>query len=904
MGADEKNQALPSEQAGTAPGAREKVQQGWLRKITGFFGLGGELEVDPEDRTHGFGSYVPTPVAKMRSIFGDQPLLASTLPYEMYNDVDRFFINDDSIGFVLEGRPLTGANETIARALSGLYVNCPTHAGVQFILYASPNNESDFTAYGSLRIKDDDHAEYEATEGRPKRNGNVFRTMARQRIDYLRRGQYESLFSDTAVLVRNFRLIVSVTIPGSGTRGEVETLTALRDTVRQSLESAMIRTSEWGPEHLIHYLHEVLNPHLAASTFRPNYDNGKLIKHQVIDPDTVTRPHPKGFHVGNADKTTEVRFLSVTNYPKHMALWDMGSLIGDALQNALRYPCPFLMALNVYVPDYDSTKQKATVKSARATQNSESVMAKFMPDLKEKKADWDVVMNALNDGQRIAYLSHQLALFTSPKNADIHEQQARNIFRTKSFYLANDMYMQPQAMFSMLPMSLSKEMYSDMKRAGRVTTKTGDNAAHMAPIIGEWAGTSTPTFLLVSRRGQLMYLDLFDNQQGNYNCAVAGASGTGKSVFLNDLTMAYLASGAIVRTIDIGHSYEKTAKLLNAQYVEFAPNIDICINPFPLVKDFDEEIELLKPLLLQMAHPREQSTDFENTIMQQALRTAWTRFSRDTTVTKVADVLVDMAKTENGFDQRIHDLGRLLFPYTKDGVYGKYFEGEPNVNFNKNYVVLELEDLKKKQDLLTVVMLMMIFFIQQDLFMSSREQRKVIMIDEAHELLGGGNGTAADFLDKAYRRARKHGASIICASQSVSDYYRDGRSPILDNADWLFLLRQKPEALEVLNKSGRLVMDDSLKRMLHTVKTEQGRYSEVFIHSAAGTGIGRLLLDPFSLQVYSTKAEDYAAFKRYEASGLSTTDAIVAVIEEKNYRAQGMSADVAQAAVLAARKRA
>jgi conjugal transfer ATP-binding protein TraC len=857
-------------------------EQSILAKAMQMLGLGGNPDQSGDDTTAGFGDYQPTPIAKWRSIVSDQPRLADLLPYESYDEANRMFINDDSMGFVLEGRPLTGANESIARSLSGIYVNCPSNAGVQFILYAAPNCEKDFKDYGRMRVVDPDSVDHMQTEAREKRNTNVFRTMARKRINYLRKGLRKSLFTDTSVLVRNFRLIVSVTMPGTGTQSEVEVLTTLRDMVKQSLDSAMIRTFEWKPENLIQYAREVLNPHLPATDVIPDYDNGRLLKHQMVNYDTVTRPQPKGILVGNADHVVEVRFMSVTNYPRNMAIWDMGNLIGDALQNALRYPCPFLLALNVHVPDYDSTKQKATVKSARATQNADSVMAKFMPDMKEKKADWDIVMQSLNEGQRLAYLSHQLVLFTNPKNADMHEQQARAIFRTKSFDLANDVYMQPQALFSMLPMSLSKDMFADLKRTGRVSTKTGENAAHMAPVVAEWAGTKTPTFLLLSRRGQLMYLDLFDNDQGNFNAAVAGASGTGKSVFLNDLTMAYIATGAIVRTIDIGHSYEKTSKIVGGQYIEFNPESNIVINPFPLIKDFTEEIELLKPLLLQMAHPKEKPTDYENTVMQDALQVAWSRHGTKTTVTLVAETLKEMATTENGgFDQRIHDLGRMLMPYTKDGVYGRYFEGEPTVNFTNRYVVLELEDLKKKQDLLTVVMLMMIFFIQQDLFMSSREQRKVIMIDEAHELLGAGNGTAAEFLDKAYRRARKHGGSIICASQSVNDYYIDGKSPILDNADWLFLLRQKPEALEILNKTGRLSLDEGLKRLLLTVKTEQGRYSEVFIHSAAGTGVGRLVLDPYSLQAYSTKAEDYALFKRKESEGYSTAEALEQILLEK-----------------------
>jgi len=640
----------------------------------------------------------------------------------------------------------------------------------------------------------------------------------------------------------------------------------------------------WKAEDLIQYCREVLNPHHDYHDHEIAYDDGKLLKEQMISSDTVVRTMEKGLLFSNQSRTTEMRFLSVNNYPRNMALWDMGTIIGDPIQNALQYPCPFILTMNVHMLEYEAAKSQATMKSARATQNSESVMAKFMPDLKEKKADWDIVMASLSEGQRLVAISHQLALISSPNRAEMGEQQARSIFRTKAFDLANDVYMQPQALFSVLPMTLSRDMFQDLKITKRISTKTGDNAAHMMPIVGEWAGTKSPTLLLFGRRGQVMYLDLFDNDKGNYNAAVAGASGTGKSVFLNDLTMAHHARGAIVRIIDAGHSYENTCNLLGGQYIEFKPELDIIVNPFPMVVNIEEEIELLRPLLLQMAFPNEKPGDYESQLMGRAILDTYAEYGHDTTVTKVAEQLKKMSNTENGFDARLNDLGDMLYRYCEGGEYGRYFAGSPNVSFKKPYVVLELEDLNKKKDLQAVVLLIMIFFIQQDLFLGSRDSKKIILIDEAWAMIGSG-GTTAEFIEKAYRRARKHGGAIICASQSVNDFYMpDGRSPILDNSDWLFLLRQKPEALEQLGKSGRISMNDGLRRLLATVKTEGGKYSEIFIHSAAGTGIGRLLLDPFSLLCYSTKAEDYEAVRRYTDKGMETVEAINQVLTDRGIK--------------------
>jgi conjugal transfer ATP-binding protein TraC len=62
----------------------------------------------------------------------------------------------------------------------------------------------------------------------------------------------------------------------------------------------------------------------------------------------------------------------------------------------------------------------------------------------------------------------------------------------------------------------------------RVTRKTMANAIHMAPLIAEWRGTRTPALVFGGRRGQLMTLDIFDNDLGNYNFAIIGAPGLGQ----------------------------------------------------------------------------------------------------------------------------------------------------------------------------------------------------------------------------------------------------------------------------------------------------------------------------------------------------------------------------------------
>jgi conjugal transfer ATP-binding protein TraC len=123
----------------------------------------------------------------------------------------------------------------------------------------------------------------------------------------------------------------------------------------------------------------------------------------------------------------------------------------------------------------------------------------------------------------------------------------------------------------------------------------------------------------------------------------------------------------------------------------------------------------------------------------------------------------------------------------------------------------------------------------------------------------------------------------MTATQSIGDYYTSpSAEAAMTNSDWMFLLRQKPESVLALEKSNRLVMDENMREMLLSLKTVQGAYSEVFIHGGQmGYGIGRVLFDPFSLLLVSSKAEDYEAVRSYRERGCSVVEAIEAVLADR-----------------------
>lgn len=845
------------------------------------------LLADLESALSGVKAADLMPGSRNRPAFAseDTATFSEWLPYRAYLEDRQVFVNRDALGFCLEVRPQSGADEEMSRVLTALYAAAPAGTGIQFHLFASPAIRGPLTRYAALRLPDDDVPEFAAL-GRAGRHGNIHRTMARRRVGHYLAGSRASLLPAQSYLFRDFRLVVSVSLPGSPENlARLDDLLLLRDSARATLHAAGFPSRPWTAVDLVNWVSAVVDPHRQSGECIPlTYDEGRELRDQVIDRSTRMRIRQTGIDLFNpaAPLASELRLLSVRSFPPRFALWNMGSLIGDLYQGTLQYPCPFLVTLGVHVLDPEATRNWAFLKAARATTNATSYMARFLPDLQERKADWDIVLKAMDDGQQLVDLYHQVALFASPEEITRAEQAARAIFRARGFELTSDTMMMSQALIGSLPMTLSGPFHQDLKRMKRVTTKTSANAVHLAPLVAEWQGTGTPVLLFGGRRGQVMQIDVYDNPAGNYNVAIAGTSGSGKSLLLNEIAAAYLGTGARVWIIDVGRSYEKACRNFGGSFIEFTENASLSLNPFTLVEDIDEDMELLQPLLAQMVSPREPLDGFRYSTLGAAIKKTWKAKGKAMTVSDVHDLLATgrLDAESHDEDRRLKDLAAMLHPYTRDGAYGKYFESDATIDFGADFIVLELEELKAKKDLQTVVLLIVMYRITREMYFS-RERKKIVIIDEAWDLLSG--GATAEFIEAGYRRARKYKGAFMSATQGVDDYYRNpAAKAALDNSDWMFLLRQKPESIEMMDKLGQLTMDDAMKRLLQSLRTEHGAYSEIFIHSPVGNGIGRLIVDPYSLLLFSSRAEDFNAINEKRAAGLSVSEAIDAVLRERS----------------------
>jgi conjugal transfer ATP-binding protein TraC len=791
--------------------------------------------------------------------------IADLLPYESFDEETKIFHNQSSLGFVIETLPLVGASEEMQKEISNLFtMMLPDGSSLQVILWADPHIGNRLDSFLKARES--------STE--------VLQELSQKRVDYLKKFAHTSPFKP--YVLRNFRIFLCFSMERSlSMRKDQDLLVRLQNQISTTLEMLNLPVLTWEPENLLSTLEGFL--HLNPSSVQVpciQWNRLQPLADQLCCADNHLVVEQNGLSMGQGDVC--MRTYSVRQFPFVWSLHAMGELIGDMDRDQAQISCPFFMHYGVHIPKQDNPKTKVLAKATYVEKQAFSPIGKYLPDIQREAEELSFVREQIGKGERIVQTQFGVVLYSTPQDVESAEQTLMNLFTAKEWKLEPNRFLHLPLFLSNLPMMWGEGNINALLNLKKLKTTLSTESSNLLPLQGEWQGTQTPGMLLCGRRGQIFSWYPFDNSSGNYNVCVVGRSGSGKSVFMQELMTSTLGLGGRVFVLDVGRSFEKTCFLLEGQFIEFTPKTPLCLNPFSTIPaDNDEVAEdalaMLKSIFMLMAAPSQGVDDKGAALLEQAMLETWAVYRNEATVTHVAEWLAMHQ------DSKAKDLGQMLFPYTKNGTYGRFFQGISTVNFKNQLVVVELEELKERKDLQAVIVQMVIINITNQMFLGDRQTPFHIVFDEAWDMLRGSQSGV--FIETLARRLRKYGGSLIVGTQSVNDFFvNPGAQAAFDNSDWMCFLSQKPESIEQLKKTNRLSLSPQKESLLKSVKTRHGQYAEAMISGSTGYAIGRLLLDPFSSLLYSTKAEDYSAIQSLKAQGFSIQEAIQALNTQRQGR--------------------
>lgn len=773
-----------------------------------------------------------------------------TLPHEFipvtaYDEETGVFLCDDGhIGVCYWGDPVRGADDTTAEMLKGAFsLSLPVGSFVQMSIIGMPDIDQQIARYTARR-------EQGIGRIRSQTAREALEAYYQRRADFVSNSRFVPNLPAIGVKVHDRKVVLTLKIPFKGLtpdETDIDTVAETGAKLAESLQVIGLFMRRMDANEYLRLAHRLTHP-FDPPKVDPVRDD-QLLKHQVFLPGERIGVHKDALTIG---ENTTAQMLCVGRWPKSNDLSLMAYMLGDPLGANNQLKLPYHINLTLHYPNQFDKNSAMKQKAGLINYQAFGPMLRFVPKLAFKKQGMDVLINALEQGATPVEATCSVTVYSQDREESVRQVSAlRTYMQSFDFSMGEERYVVLPSFWNSFPLFPTAE---SIKNTFRFKTMAVEQAMTFAPILGEWKGTSRPSsqkghgMMLQSRRGQLMSLDLFDSPT-NYNGVVFAESGSGKSFFTQSIIMDYLSMGAKIWVIDVGRSYLKLARLLQGAFIEFGPQSGLCLNPFTKVEDIDEEVGLIQAIIEKMAAPEEGLDDLRRSRIEEAVKAVWGRLSTATTITDIAEYMTHQE------DERVVDIGKMLFRFTRYGSEGYWFDGQSNLDLSQDLVVLELEELKGKKTLQQVVLMQLISAIQREMYLSNDGRPKILIIDEAWDLLD--DPMVARFMEHAYRRFRKYGGSAIVVTQSIADLYRsDSGRAIAENSAYKFILRQTQETINQVEKNGYLALGDHGYYMLKTVHSLPGSYSEVMVYSNEGTGIARLIVDRFSQVLFSTSGAE------------------------------------------------
>ncbi len=779
--------------------------------------------------------------------------LSELVPVESFDEETHLFtMADGTIGFGFVAKPLPGGDESVTQRLNVLFsFDYPKESFIQIMLMGSQDIRPTLDNIKHLRNTKDE----------------ALQESLNNRLKMLTEGSNQAISLHAQSYVREYKVVFTIKLPLEQKnqlpkQHDISAARDLRLSFEQTLKSAGFVPQTMDAELYLRVVGQILHWSPSANWRCPAkyYDATSPVNEQLSEYDDMIQTDANGVWLG--DK--RLRILSPGRLQGQMSLQNMRRMIGDPLTGARGIHGNFFINLNIFIPDNAAEKQKADKERNVINYQAFGPMLKFNPKLIFKKESTDLLFKSINDGDRILKIKLCVGLFTdSLDKSETRLTEAQTYFSEIGWSMKEDKYIILPMLVNSLPLCADLKAVRFLQRYKRCGSK---HAVEFLPIIADWSGTGTPQLTFISRGGQIMNMDIFDSNT-NYNTCIVAASGSGKSFLTNDIITSYISSGAKCWVIDIGRSYEKLTDAIGGDFVEFGEKSQICLNPFQIIKNYNEEADMLVGIIVSMAAMEDKLSDLQHARLRSILKELWDEYGVGMTVDRVAEKLLQDQ------DRRVIDMGHQLFAFTSTGEYGRFFNGENNVNFNNALTCLELEELKGRSHLQQVVLLILIYQIQQAMYLGNRDQRKILIIDEAWDLLAKGN--IARFIETGYRRFRKYNGAAITITQSLNDLYSSPSGvAIAENSANLYLLYQKPETIESIKRQNRLMIGEGGYTFLKSVHTVTGQYSEIFFVTSYGVGIGRLIVDKYTKLLYSTHPDDIKKISERTHRGMTTAEAI------------------------------
>lgn len=794
------------------------------------------------------------------------PVLSPTEDHFLYCENNK---KQSYIGGCFIATPLNGMDDQgFDQFVSAISVKLPPNSIIQILQVATNHVDDQIDNY-----YENNYNAINNNSGLSVKQKENLHSIVLKRTEALREAKIVPPVSANGITLRQSRILVSVKVPADLHLSEydLQRTKELILTVFDSLKSSSL--PDLKQLTINEYLAQVRSIIYPFEPLDNNYDSNQKISEQVFKKTTETdNRDPNITKIGD----TYFSVLSVDSLPPKNDISLTNMLVGDPMGSTKQVGCPYLINCTIIIPETQEEITKIDFDYAQTSDTATPWAQKFQPRLVDRLNGLELLRNATKRGQIPCRMYFNVVLFSKDK-----QKLPRIATVLQSYYKSLNLKMVPDSkivlplLWNTLPLYLSPESIKNTSRTLRMTTL---HAATFAPLFADFQNLRRDfSQIYYTRRGNLFGFDPMVGQ--NHNGMIFGSSGGGKSVFGQNFILQEYESGALIRIIDEGQSYKKLCKTLGGSFIEFTDQSEVCLNPFTLIQNINEELDQLSRVVKQMASPKDPINAFCMSRIKQAIKSVYSVSGTKTTINDIADFLSLQEEEE------IRRLGSQLFEYTVDGSYGKYFNGENNLNLDAQMVVLELEGLKSTPDLKTVVMMMVCTRIQADMYRNFNYSRKFAFFEEVTSYFE--DPIVADFISDFYERVRKYRGGCWLVTQNAE---KIAESPaigkVMINANYMIYLPYVAEQIDIMAQKKLIKNDPYIISTYKSLRLAKGVYSEAMIFETSTENISviRTILNDYEKILFSSSDEYFRPFIERIDSGEDISEIIDSylVAAEKN----------------------
>jgi conjugal transfer ATP-binding protein TraC len=567
-------------------------------------------------------------------------------------------------------------------------------------------------------------------------------------------------------------------------------------------------------------------------------------------------------------------------------LWQSGDNISNLLSPDLSVASPFVLTMTLEAEDQVQAQNEATRKFFDRDKKANSPYGKVFPSVGKEAREWGTLRERLNSNSSclVRYYYNLTAFCADDDDAALLcEQQILNTFKKNGMPLYSPVFMQMRNYLAMFPFCAGEGLWEDLKLSGATRRAESTQAVNLLPVVAD--NRLSPKGLLApSYRNQLGFLDIFDTTLGNtnYNMAVSGTSGAGKTGLVQPILRSVLDSGGLVWVFDMGDGYKSFCENMGGVYLD---GRSLQFNPFANITNINESGERIRDQLAVLASPNGKLDEIHEDLLLRAVLAAWGKKQKQA---RIDDVVAFLKKERDdpryanspSITSRIDEIIELLGKYCTTGIYGAYFNSDtPSLTDDARMVVLELGGLQDKPALLAAVMFSLIIYIEDKMYRTDRSLKKVCAIDEGWKLLNFKNEKVGAFIETGYRTVRRHTGAFITISQNIKDFDADDASSAAKaawgNSAFKVVLKQDTTEFKQYNQN-RPNQFSELERQVISKFGDAKRqwFSSFMLRINDSSSFHRLFVDPLSRAMFSSNGKDFEFLQQRRAEGADIHDAV------------------------------